>query len=123
MLGERNILRRGAEGAAVALAVKEPDPLTDAKPGDAVTNLVDNPRAVTVGYDARIFNRAVAAGAAADIGGINAGGFQPDANLASPGRRCRHVAKCQDIARRTGSLIPDRLHSVPGHAPPSSRMF
>src|ERR1700682_5208936 len=81
MLGERNILRRGAEGAAVALAVKEPDTLADAKPGDAVSDLVNNAGAVTVGYHARKFHRAVSAGAAADIGGIDAGGFQPDANL------------------------------------------
>ena len=31
MLGERDIFGRGAEGAAVALAVEEPDPLADAE--------------------------------------------------------------------------------------------
>ena len=123
MLGERDIFGRGAEGAAVALAVEEPDPLTDLKPRHAVADLIDDAGAVAVGDHARIFHRAIAAGAAADIGGIDAGGLEPDADFARSGLRRRHLAEGQDIGRRTRALVPDRLHSVPGNAPPSSRMF
>src|SRR4030088_2143965 len=62
------------------------------------------------------FHRAIAAGAAADIGGIDAGGFQPDAGFARSGHRRRHVAKSQDIRRSARSLVPDRLHSERLHS-------
>src|SRR3984957_7239025 len=123
MLGKRNIFGRGAEGPAVALAVEQPDALADAEPRDTFAQLVDDPGAVAVGDHALIFHRAIAAGAAAGIGGIDAGGLQPDPDFAGPGHWRRHVAKAQHTGRGAGSLVPDRLHSVPGNAPPSSRMF
>src|SRR5882672_10574514 len=127
MLGQRDIFGRSTEGPAVALAVKEPDPLAHAEPRDAVTELVDDAGTVAVGYHAGKFQRAIAAGAAADIGGIDAGGFQPDPDFARSGHRRRHVAKAQHIGRSTRPLVPDGFHSeafsqsVPGNAPPSSR--
>src|SRR3979490_1543068 len=111
MLGQRYIFRRGTEGPAVALAVKEPDPLAHAEPRDAVTELIDNSGTIAVGYHALEFQRAIAAGAAADIGGIDPGGLQPDPDFAWTGHRRRHVAKGQHIGRGTGSLIPNGLHS------------
>ncbi len=82
MLGERYVFRCGAERAAVALPVIEPHPLTDLKPRDAVTDLIDDAGAVAIGNHAGKFHRAVAAGAAAGIGGIDAGGLQPDPDFA-----------------------------------------
>ena len=110
MFGQRDVFGRGAEGAAVALAVEQPDPLADAKPRDAVADLIDDPGAVAVGDHAGIFHRAIAAGAAADIGRVDAGGFQPDPDFARAGHRRRHVAKAQHIGRGARALVPDRLH-------------
>ena len=39
------------------------------------------------------------------------------------GLRCRHLAVSEHLGRRARPLVPDRLHSVPGNAPPSSRRF
>jgi hypothetical protein len=55
MFGQRDIFGRGAEGAAVALAVEQPDALTDLQPRHAVADLVDDPGAVAVRDHARIF--------------------------------------------------------------------
>ena len=110
MFGQRNVFGRGAEGAAVALAVEQPDPLPDAEPRDAVADLVDDPGAIAVGDHARKFHRAIAAGAAADIGRIDAGGLQPDADFARAGHRRRHVAIGQHIGCGARALVPDRLH-------------
>jgi len=110
MFGQCDVFGRGAEGAAVALAVEQPDPLTNAKPGNAVAELIDDPGAVAVRYHTREFHRAIAAGAAADIGRVDAGGLQPDPDFARAGRRRRHVAKAQHVRCCAGSLIPDSLH-------------
>ena len=110
MFGERNIFSRGAEGAAVALAVEQPDPLADLQARDAVADLVDDPGAVAVRNHARIFHRAIAAAAAADIGGIDAGRLQPHADFARAGHRRRHLAIGQHLGRGARSLVPDRLH-------------
>src|SRR5450756_1224954 len=110
MLGERDIFSRGAEGAAVALAVIEPDPLAGVKPRHAVADLIDNPGAIAVGNHAGKFYRAIAAGAAADIGGIDAGRFQPDPDFARAGHWRRHLAINKHIGRSAGSLVPDGLH-------------
>ena len=123
MFGERNVFSRRAERAAVALAVEQPDALAGLEPRDAVADLVDDARAVAVRNDARIFHRAIAAAAAADIGGIDAGRLQPHPDFARAGHRRRHLAIGQHLGRGARSLVPDRLHSVPGNAPPSSRMF
>src|SRR6202158_5535626 len=116
MLGQRDIFRRGAEGAAIALSVVEPDTLTDAKPRDAVTELIDSAGAIAVGYHAFEFHRAIAAGAAADTGGMDAGGFEPDPDFAGSSHWRWHVAKAQHIDGRTRSLIPDGLHSERLHS-------
>src|ERR1700676_2935792 len=105
------MFRRGAEGATIALAVKEPDPLTDMEACDARADLIDDAGAIAVGNHTGKFHRAIAAGATADIGGIDAGGLQPDANLTRAGHRRRHVAKAQHLGRSTGSLVPDGFHS------------
>jgi hypothetical protein len=68
--------------AAVPNAVIEPHPLTDLKPRGAVTGLIDDAGAVAVGNHAGKFHRAVAAGAAAGIGGIDAGCFKADPDFA-----------------------------------------
>src|SRR5882762_4371424 len=103
MLGQRYVFGRGTEGAAVALAVKEPDPLAHAEPRDAVTELIDNSGAIAVGYHTRKFQCAIAAGAPADIG-------------ASPKVSTSGAAPVR-------SYQTAFIHSVPGNAPPSSRMF
>jgi len=124
MLGQRYVFGRGTEGAAVALAVKEPDPLAHAEPRDAVTELIDNSGAIAVGYHTRKFQCAIAAGAAADIGGID-----PEASSrtrTSPGPAIG-VGASPKVS--TSGAAPVRsyqtafIHSVPGNAPPSSRMF
>ena len=104
MFGKRDIFRRGAEGAAVALAVEQPDPLPEAEPRHAVADLIDDPGAVAVGDHARKFHRAIAAAAAADIGGIDAGGFQANPDFARAGHRRRHLAKRQHVRRRAASV-------------------
>src|SRR6202171_3488712 len=111
MLGQRDVFGRSTESPAVALAVKKPDPLAHAEPRDAVTELIDDAGTVAVGYHSGKFQRAIAAGAAADIGGIDPGGLQPYPDFARTGHRRRHVAKGQYIGRGTGSLVPNGLHS------------
>ena len=123
MFGERNVFSRRAEGAAVALAVEQPDALAGLEPRDAVADLVDDPRTVAVRNDARIFHRPVAAAAAADIGGIDAGRLQPHPDFARADDGRRHFAIGQHLGRGARSLVPGCFHSVPGNAPPSSRMF
>ena len=46
MFSESDMFGRGAEGAAVTLAIIEPDPLADIEPRDAITELVDDPGAI-----------------------------------------------------------------------------
>ncbi|MGY4448250.1 hypothetical protein ACVWZR_002910 [Bradyrhizobium sp. i1.3.1] len=123
LLGERDIFGRRAEGAAVALAVEQPDPVADPEARYAVADLVDETRAVAVRNDARKFHRAIAAAAPADIGRIDAGGLQANANFAWASDRRRHLTIGEDIRRRSCLLVPDCSHSVPGKAPPSSKMF
>ncbi|MEH2525324.1 hypothetical protein V1288_003233 [Bradyrhizobium sp. AZCC 2176] len=123
MFSERNIFGRRAERAAVALAVEQPDALANLEPRNAVADLVDDSGAVAVRNDARIFHRPVAAAAATDIGGIDAGRLQPHPDFARTGHRRGHLAIGQHLGRGARSFVPDRLHSVPGNAPPSSRMF
>src|SRR5258705_3258709 len=97
MLGQRYVFGRGTEGAAVALAVKEPDPLAHAEPRDAVTELIDNSGAIAVGYHTRKFQCAIAAGAAADIGGSEPRGPPPDPDIAPDRPRRARVAPSQAI--------------------------
>jgi hypothetical protein len=59
MLGKRNIFGRGAEGAAVALAVEQPDALTSLQARGAVADLIDDPGAVTVRNHPWVFHRAI----------------------------------------------------------------
>src|SRR3954464_7539384 len=123
MLGQRDIFGCGAEGAPIALAVIQPHTLTGVEPRHSLADLIDHTRAVAVGDHARKFHRAIAAGTAADIGGIDAGGVQAKPDFRGARLRRRHLTERQHIRRRARSLIPNRLHSVPGKAPPSSRMF
>jgi len=103
-------IRPRYRSAAVALAVKEPDPLAHAEPRDAVTELIDNSGAIAVGYHTGKFKRAIAAGAAADIGGIDPGGLQPDPDFARPAIGVETSPRSAHRAG-TGSLIPNGLHS------------
>src|SRR5205823_1385930 len=103
--------------------VEQPDALPNLQPCDAVTDLIDDPRAVAVGDHTRKFHRAVAAATAADIGRIDPRCFQPHADFAVSRDRRWHVAIGQNLRRGAGAFVPDGLHSVPGNAPPSSRMF
>src|SRR5262245_7816325 len=123
MLGQRNIFRRRAKRAAIALAVEQPDALTEFQPRHAVADLVDNPGAVAVRDHARIFHRTIAAAAAADIGGLDAGSFQADTHFAGARNRRRHLTIGENLRRRPRALVPGRSHSVPGNAPPSSKIF
>ena len=72
------------------------------KARDAFAELVDDARAVAVGDHAGKFHRAIAAGATADVGRIDAGSMQPHPDLARPGHRRRHVAEGQDVGRGAG---------------------
>src|SRR4029079_18474410 len=67
--------------------------------------------------------RRIGAPPAADVGGIDPRCFQPHADFARAGRWRRHLAIGQHFGRGARALVPDRPHSVPGNAPPSSRMF
>src|SRR5258707_8540157 len=113
MLGQRYVFGRGTEGAAVALAVKEPDPLAHAEPRDAVTELIDNSGAIAVGYHTRKFQCAIAAGAAADIGGIDPPGPPPDPDFAPPAHPRRPGPQRQHTRRRPGSLHPNTPQFTP----------
>ena len=123
MFSESDMFGRGAEGAAVTLAIIEPDPLADIKPPNAFTELVDDPGAIAIGDHAGKLHRAIGAGAATDIGGIDSGCVQPDPNFARSGLWRRHLAEGQDVRRRAGSLVPDRFHSVPGKRPHRAECF
>jgi hypothetical protein len=111
------------EGAAVALAVEQPDAVANLEPRHAVADLVDKASAVAVRNDARIVHRAIGAAAPADIGRVDAGGFQANANFAGASDRRRHLTIGENVDSRSCLLVPDGFHSVPGNAPPSSRMF
>src|SRR3978361_228251 len=99
MFGERDVFGRGAEGAAIALAVEQPDPLADLQPCNTVADLIDNPGAVAVRNHARIFYSAIAAAAAADIGG---------------GCARRHPAGAQPPPRARTRLLSSRARFLEG---------
>src|SRR5690242_17592008 len=109
MFSENDMFGRRAEGSAVALPIIEPNPLADIEPRDAITELVDDPRTITVGDHTGKFHFSIAAGAATDIGGIDPGCVQPDPDFARSGLWRRHLAEGEDVQRRAGSLVPDRL--------------
>jgi hypothetical protein len=113
MLGERNIFRRGAKGAAIALAVEQPDALPHFQPRHADADLVDDAGAIAVRDHARIFHRPIGAAAAADIGRIDAGGFQADAHFARARNRRRHLTIGENFPSRAGSFVPNGSHLVP----------
>src|SRR3954462_5748524 len=123
MLGKRDMFGRGAKGAAVTLGVEQPDPVAAREPRRAIAGLVDKPRAIAVRNDARKFLRAIARPAPADIGRSDAAGCQANTNFAWTCDRRRHLTIGEDVRRRSCLLVPDRPHSVPGKAPPSSRRF
>src|SRR5258708_28882756 len=81
IIGQRDIFRRGTEGAAVALAVEQPDTVADGKPRHAIADLIDDSCAVAVGDHAWKFHSAIAAAAAADIGGVGDPRPPPDPGL------------------------------------------
>ncbi len=110
LLRQRDIFRSGPEGAAIALAVEQPDALARFEPSHALADLVDDPGAIAVGDYAWVVHRPVAAATATDVGGIDAGRLQPDPDLARSGLRRRHLAVTQDLARGARALVPDRLH-------------
>ena len=112
LLGERDIFRRSAEGAAVALAVEQPDALADFQPCHAGTDLIDDPRAIAVGDHARKAWAAIIAGAAIGVGRVDARGFEANAHLARNGLRRRHLAMSQDFGCRAGAIVPDGFHRL-----------
>src|SRR5215472_16972419 len=125
---ERDVFRSRAEGPAVALAVEQPDALAWLEARHTGADLIDNAGAVAVWDHARELDSPIGAAAAIDIGRVDGGRFEPNSHLARAGRWRRHFAGGQDLGGGTRTLIPDRLHtearySVPGKAPPSSRMF
>ena len=107
---QRDIFRRGAEGAAVALAVEQPDTVADGEPRHAFADLVDDARAVAVRDHAWKLYRAITAAAPADIGRIDARRFQPHEHLAQACHGRRHLAKAQDLGRGSSAFVPDRSH-------------
>src|SRR5215471_8700035 len=128
MLGERDVFRSRAEGSAVALAVEQPDALTWLELRHTGADLIDDAGAVAVRDHARELDSPIGATAAIDIGRVDAGRLEPNSHLARAGRRRGHFAGGQDLRGGTRALVPDRPHvavrySVPGKAPPSSRMF
>ena len=69
---------------ALPLPVPDPDPLAYARLGHAVAHLVDDARAVALRHHARKGDLAHRALARFDVGGVDAGGRELDANLAGP---------------------------------------
>ena len=110
---ERDVFGGGAEGAAVALAVVEPDAIAFLEALRAGADLVDDAGAVAVGDHARVFHRIGRAAAAIGVRRIDAGGFELDAHLALTRGRCRHVAVVEHFARRTCLVVPDCFHRFP----------
>ena len=106
---ERDVFRRGALPAAVALAVVEPDALAEPALGHAGADLIDDPGAVAVGDDARILHRRRAA-PPIGVGRIDAGRLQPHPHLAVAGLRRRQFAADEDLVGRTLPVVPDGAH-------------
>src|SRR5258708_4734986 len=107
--GERDVLRRGSHPAAVALAVVEPDAFAGPTLGHAGTNLIDHARAVDIGYDSRIFHRRRAA-PSIGVRRVDAGRFQPHADLTVTGLGRRQFAAHEDVVRSSLPVVPNRAH-------------
>src|SRR4029079_5984051 len=64
-----------------------------------------------MGNDARKFERR-AGGAFLVVGGVDAGGVQPDEHLSRPGAWCFHVADFDDLFGGTTFFVPPCQHVI-----------
>jgi hypothetical protein len=111
---QHDVFGAGAEGA-LPLRVPDPDALTLSCGGDAVADRIDGAGAVAVRDHARMGDFAGTAFARLHVGGVDAGGLEPDADLAGTRLRRFDVGHPQNVAGRAVSLIERRTHSsTPG---------
>ena len=106
---ERDVFRRGAHPAAVALAVVEPDALADPAVRHAGAHPVDRPRPIAVRDHTRVLG-GDRAGAAIGVGGVDPGGLQPHPHFPGAGFGGWQLAGDDDLARRSLPVVPDCPH-------------
>jgi hypothetical protein len=83
-----------------------------------VAHLVDHARTVAVRDDLRKGQGLGAqTGARLDVGRVNSGPGNLDADLAGPRRRCREIPDCQDFGGRTSTFVDCSPHQRP-HSDP-----
>ena len=70
-------------------------------------------RAVGMGNDARKFERPIG-GAFLIVGGVDAGGVQPDEHLTRPSARYFHIADFDYLLGETTFFVPTCQHVIPG---------
>lgn len=116
ILGHDGELRGGAEGP-IGLGAVDPDALSDAAPGDAVADRVDDARAITVRDHTRV-RHPVANPVAAllRITRIDARNRNPDPYLTRARLRIRHLADFEHVRSGSRSFVPSREH--PRHLRP-----
>ena len=107
---QRDVFGGGAEGA-LPLPIPNPDPLAEARFGDAVADLVDDAGAVAVRDEARPGDLAGGALARFDVGRVDAGSRELDADLAGAGLRRLDLADAQHLACRTVLLVIGGAHA------------
>src|SRR5262249_62136454 len=92
------------------LAVPAPAPLAHARGRNAFAHLVDLARAVAVRNNAREGDLARQAGAALDVGRVDAGDGEAHAHLAASGLRRLHFVDAQHLAGRSVRLVIGSAH-------------
>src|SRR5262249_33266402 len=92
--------------------VPNPDALAHARGRNAFAHLVDLARAVAVRNDARKGDLARQAGAALDVGRIDAGDGEAHAHLAASGPRRLHFVDAQHVAGRSVGLVIGSAHGM-----------
>jgi hypothetical protein len=95
------------------LAVPDPNALADTTFADAGADLVNDASPVAMRNQPWVSNFPGRSLARFDIGGIDAGGCQLDADFARASMRRFYIADAQDVACGSISFIIDSLHGAP----------
>jgi len=110
--GQHDRLGGGAEGPA-PLAIPNPHPLPHARWRNAFTHALDLAGAVAVRNDARESDLARHAGAALDIGRVDARSGKAHAHLSGSRLWRLHLREAQHVAGRSVPLVIDSTHRCP----------
>jgi len=109
-LGKGSVLGGGAEGPPT-LGAPHPHPLADAGGRDALADLLDRPRAVAVGDNARVADpEAHPVGTLLGLAGVDARGAEPHEHLARAGTRVVHLPDRQNLSCGAATFVPGCAH-------------